>query len=623
MNHLKDDLDIFKQQHKGPVLVIGASGFIGSSYFEFFRKHDIQVYGTTTRQRNWRTLTLGEEFFELDLTNQDQVKELILKIRPKLIVNCASYGNFHWHEDPSRNFEVNIKGLLNLLEVCRSLTEATLVHMGSSSEYGENVSNANENFEPLPNSLYGVMKKTSSELIEYYHRVHKVQAIHLRLFSIYGPFESPDRFIPKLVASKQTGKLPPIAKNATSRDFVYIDDLIQTSLKLVSLAPEKRGGEVVNICSSRSYTLEEAAKTVKNLWDISEDLVFSEQMNRKWDVKDWQGDHSKLMELIGEYQFKSLEQALPIMAERVEEIQSKRVQVERKDKVISLIIASYNDEKNLVELYSQVQAAFEETSYDFELIVVDDHSTDKTKELIQKFSADDSRILGIHHTRSFGSQAAFLSGLHQAKGNAMVFMDGDLQDPPHCIPKMIEKWEQGVKVVGAKRVSRSEAGWMTGMRKLFYRLLSLISLSPVHIDVGDFALIDRKVGEKITKYAYGVYFLRTLRAYFGFSYDEIFYHRPERFHGKSSNNLFKNLWWALFGFFSITNKLSFFSSVFLLLVGVLLIFGLGGGVLFKLAMMFALFVLVNQVYLFMFNFNKFPPYVVKEYIFHGKVHPQD
>lgn len=623
MNLLSEDLQKFKNKQTGPVLIVGASGFIGSSYYKAFKEKGISVFGTTTSHRNWRALCLNEEFLELDVTCIQQVKEIILKIRPKLIINCASYGNFHWHENPSRNFEVNIKGLINLLEVSRMLADVTFIHMGSSSEYGENVANANEQSEPLPNSLYGVMKQSSGQLIEYYHRVHHVHAIHLRLFSIYGAMESPDRLIPKLVAAKETGKLPLIVQNETSRDFVYIDDLIHCTLKILFLSKSKSGGQIINICSSKSYSILEAAQVAKSLWNIQDNIEFSEEPQRTWDVKHWQGDNTKLIELVGQHTFKNLEDGLKLMAEEFISIKDSKVEVERKDKIISVVVAAFNDQTSLEELYSQLRLAFLKTDYDFELIIVDDNSPDQTKTLIQNLSAKDSRILGIHHTRSFGSQAGFLSGLRHSKGQAVVFMDGDLQDPPKHIPEMIKKWEEGAKIVGAKRASRTEANWLTLCRRIFYRLLASFSMSPVHIDVGDFALIDHIVAEKIKQYAHGVFFLRTLRAYFGYEYSEIAYHRPERFHGKSTNNLLKNIWWALFGFFSVANKLTFLAAMMLILAMFLTVVSSTSYLFVQISILFALFVLVNQVFLFMFNFNKFPPYLVKEYTFHGKTHPHE
>lgn len=618
---MTEKLKLLFKDIEGPILIIGASGFVGSSFFHLLSQFNLKIFGTTTNHRNWRSLTLGQEFILLDITQKERLKEVIYQVRPKLILNFAGYGNYHWHLDHEKVIHVNILGLINLLDIVKDLNDVRVINFGSSSEYGDNVSGVSEQAVPDPNSLYGVAKFTISQLIKLYAKQYSVKAIHLRLFSVYGPLEAPDRFIPTLLRSIANNDLPKICKEETSRDFIYIEDVIRATGEVLKNHEKDIWGESYNICSGESTSLKKVLENVKTHYGIDSEISYESSYRRAWDVKSWYGDPHKFEEKFNYRPDTVLIDGLEKTKKLQENIKFS-VACENPNKIISLIVACYNDSKNLRELYQQVLETFEQIEYDYELILVDDCSPDETKKVIRELSQSDSRVFGISHTRAFGSQASFLSGMKWSKGEAVVFMDGDLQDPPKLIAQMIEEWKKGFKVIGAKRISRSEPLWLTNCRRAFYYLLSVVSTSPVNRDVGDFSLIDRQVVEQLKQDAKGVFFLRTLRAYYGFSYSEIDYHRPERFHGKSSNNIFKNIWWALFGFFSITNKLSFFASLFLILGVLLLLISNNLSILFSISISFALFVLVNQVYLFMFNHNKLPSFIIKEIIFHGRVKKQ-
>jgi dolichol-phosphate mannosyltransferase len=159
-------------------------------------------------------------------------------------------------------------------------------------------------------------------------------------------------------------------------------------------------------------------------------------------------------------------------------------------------------------------------------------------------------VIGISHSRNFGSQAAFRSGLELSTKNACVLLDGDLQDPPELIERFVEKWREGYDVVFGRRVKRNAPFYMRFAYKLFYRVFQYFSYLPIPRDAGDFSLLDRRVVRAILRFPERDFFLRGIRAYVGFKQTGVDYVRPERLFGKSTNNLFKNLDWAKKGILS-------------------------------------------------------------------------
>jgi dolichol-phosphate mannosyltransferase len=183
---------------------------------------------------------------------------------------------------------------------------------------------------------------------------------------------------------------------------------------------------------------------------------------------------------------------------------------------------------------------------------VNDNSPDNTQEVLEKLCEQDKNVIAIKHSRNFGSQAAFVSGMEISTGDAIVLMDGDLQDPPEIIPELFEQWESGFQVVYGRRVKREASWFMNVAYKTFYRVLSKVSNINIPQDAGDFSLIDRKVVEHLVALPEKEQFLRGLRAWVGFKQTGVNYKRPERLFGKSTNNLRKNLGWAKKGIFSFS-----------------------------------------------------------------------
>ncbi len=199
-----------------------------------------------------------------------------------------------------------------------------------------------------------------------------------------------------------------------------------------------------------------------------------------------------------------------------------------------------------------MKKTFTDLNVDHEIIFVNDCSPDDSEEVIRSISRNDRRVLGISHSRNFGSQAAFRSGMEIATKNSCVLLDGDLQDPPELIEQFVAKWREGFDVVYGRRVKREAPLPMQIGYKLFYRLFDTFSYIKIPRDAGDFSLVDRRVVEAMLRFPERDLFLRGVRAYAGFRQVGVDYVRPERMFGRTTNSLLKNLGWAKKGILSFS-----------------------------------------------------------------------
>jgi dolichol-phosphate mannosyltransferase len=222
-----------------------------------------------------------------------------------------------------------------------------------------------------------------------------------------------------------------------------------------------------------------------------------------------------------------------------------------KDKM-SAVIACYKDAQAVPIMYERLTKTFNDLDVDYEIIFVNDASPDNAEDVLTVLAQQDSHVVVINHTRNFGSQSAFTSGMKIATGNAIVLLDGDLQDPPEIIPQFYEKWKDGYQVVYGERVQREATHFMQMAYKAFYRVFRRMSYVKVPLDAGDFSLLDRTVVEALNSLPENNRFIRGLRAWVGFRQIGVPYVRPERMFGTSTNNLVRNLGWARRAIFSFS-----------------------------------------------------------------------
>lgn len=200
--------------------------------------------------------------------------------------------------------------------------------------------------------------------------------------------------------------------------------------------------------------------------------------------------------------------------------------------MISIIVPALNEEQTLQVLYDRVISSSKIWKDSWELIIVDDGSSDRTSEILVKLHEKDDRVRFISFSRNFGHQIAVTAGLQYAAGDAIIVMDADLQDPPEQIERLLTKWREGFHVVYAVRTKRKEIWFKRLAYFCFYRLIAWISTTKIPLDSGDFCLMDRVVVDCLNKMPERNRFVRGLRAWVGYSQIGIPIERNARFAGE-------------------------------------------------------------------------------------------
>ena len=542
----------------GPILIVGASGFIGAKLFYSLSKYRDDVFACSKNvKQSWR-LSAGDssKLISLDILDFDKLRKTIERIKPQTVFNLSAYGAYSRQIDTERIHQTNYIGTLNLIRALMDSGCSAFVQAGSSSEYGLNCAGPDENDPLLPNSDYAASKVGASYLIKYYGKIHNFPGVNLRLYSIFGPWEERDRLIPMLITNGRQGKYPNLVNKNISRDFVYVDDCTNAFVKAALTACKTHPGISINIATGVKTTMEEIAKHSQKLFHIKAEPIFGSMTNRKWDLTDWYGKPALAKEILGWKYKTTFEDGLKLNIEWEKQSAEKlkHVYLPSKNKKVSAIIACYKDNQSIPILYERLTAVFTNSGYDYEIIFVNDASPYNDEEVIAQICSKDTNVLGISHSRNFGSQSAFISGMEIATGDAIVFMDGDGQDLPEVIPQFIEKWEDGNDVVYGERIKREAPLYMQVLYKVFYRIFKKLSDITIPVDAGDFSLIDRRVAAHLLQFTEKDVFLRGLRAWVGFKQVGVPYERPERLFGKSTNNFWKNIWWAKKGIFSFSTK---------------------------------------------------------------------
>lgn len=220
------------------------------------------------------------------------------------------------------------------------------------------------------------------------------------------------------------------------------------------------------------------------------------------------------------------------------------------DSVYSIIIPIYNEEENLPELHNRLGAATAGFDQPFEVILVNDGSKDRSGLLMKQIHLKDPRFKIISFSRNFGHQIAISAGIDHASGDAVIIMDGDLQDPPEVVAGFIDKWKQGYDVVYAIRTKRKENILKRMAYAAFYRILRRLSPFEIPLDSGDFCLMDKKVVHAIRSLPERKRFVRGIRSWVGFNQIGLAYERDKRFAGDPKYTFAKLLGLAYDGIFS-------------------------------------------------------------------------
>lgn len=212
---------------------------------------------------------------------------------------------------------------------------------------------------------------------------------------------------------------------------------------------------------------------------------------------------------------------------------------------ISIIAPIYNEAGNLHELYSRIKEVLDSTNDSWELILIDDGSTDGSADIIQRLCEQDQNVRQVIFARNFGHQLAVTAGLDTSRGEAVVIIDSDLQDPPEVILDLLAKWRMGFEVVYAVRSEREGENWFKKITaSIFYRTINRITDVDIPLDTGDFRLIDRKVVNVINQMRERHRFLRGMSVWVGFKQTGVPYKRAARAVGETKYPLGKMIKFA-------------------------------------------------------------------------------
>jgi polyisoprenyl-phosphate glycosyltransferase len=566
---------------RGPILVLGAGGFVGANLLRRLLKYREDVFGVVRTLPAWRLDGIDRRhILEADLIDLAATRNLVANVRPSTIFDCIAYGAYSFETDQELIYRTNFTALVQLMELLADTGFSAFVHAGSSSEYGTNSAGPLEEASLQPNSHYSVSKVAASNYISYVGNIRRLPVLNLRLYSVYGPLEDLSRLIPNLVAKGLKGAFPPLVDPNTSRDFVYIDDVCDAFVQAAARLTPDIYGQSFNIGAGRATTIREVAKVAGDVFAIRAEPIFGSMAGRSWDLPDWYAAPGKAERLLNWTAKTDLATGLKLTSEWVRSLEgleagamTKRTPSPRR-RSISAIVACYKDEQAIPVMHRRLTDTFKKLDVNYEIIFVNDGSPDNCADRIVEISATDPHVLGITHSRNFGSQMAFRSGMEMSVMQACVLLDGDLQDPPELIEQFYHRWTEGYDVVYGRRVKRDMPFGWGFLYKAFYRLFAYLSYVKIPLDAGDFSLIDRRVVGWLLRSPERDLFLRGLRAYIGFRQTGVDYVRPKRMFGESTNDLLKNLEWAKRGIFSFSNApLKMLSAAGVVLLGLSIVLG--------------------------------------------------
>ncbi len=202
--------------------------------------------------------------------------------------------------------------------------------------------------------------------------------------------------------------------------------------------------------------------------------------------------------------------------------------------LVSIVCPVYNEEESLSEFYDRTTAVMSGLDVDYELIFIDNASTDTTASMVRKLADDDKHVSFIQFSRNFGHQMSITAGIDHARGDAVVIIDTDLQDPPEVIAEMIDRWREGFEVVYGQRTARpGESAFKRATARSFYRIINWMSDVALPLDVGEFRLMDRKVVEVLRTIREENRYMRGLVSWVGFNQYALQYERDVRFAGET------------------------------------------------------------------------------------------
>jgi len=277
------------------VLVTGGAGFIGANLVRRLLADGHEVTAAVRPDTDrWRLRGVKRDvrIMGLDLLDTVATGAAVSDARPDWIFHLAAHGAYSWQQDPLRIMRVNVLSTVALAEAGRAAGCQAFVHAGSSSEYGFKDHAPSESEALKPNSAYAVAKAAASLYLSQLAATGGLDAITVRLYSVYGPFEEPGRLVPTLIVRGLRGELPPLVNPCVARDFVASDDVVEALLAAARVAHERSGG-IYNVGSGQQTTIEQLVNVARTVLTIDAEPDWGSFGERSWDTGTWVADPAR------------------------------------------------------------------------------------------------------------------------------------------------------------------------------------------------------------------------------------------------------------------------------------------------------------------------------------------
>ncbi len=282
------------------ILITGATGFVGSNLARFFVNKGLSPHIFIRKDSNlWRISDILNKLKPhiIDLNDEIKTRDIILRLKPEIILHCAAYGGYHFQLDLKKIIQTNIIGTMNLLNACVKSGFECFINTGSSSEYGLKNRPIRESdlLEPVTN--YAVAKATATLFCSALAKRKKLPIVSLRLFSAYGYYEEGHRLIPSVMLSCLRKENPKLSSGSPVRDFIFIEDVVNACIKVLE-HKDKLSGEVINIGSTKEYSVKEVTDKIISLvpWKIKP--LWKKVANPRIEPSKWQADIAKAKKLL-------------------------------------------------------------------------------------------------------------------------------------------------------------------------------------------------------------------------------------------------------------------------------------------------------------------------------------
>ncbi len=283
------------------VLLTGGTGFVGANLARrlLVDGHDVHLL-VRPEHRNWRIAEIRDavQFHTIDLAWEEGVLNIVQEVRPDWVFHLAVYGAYADQKNFGSMVRTNISGTIHLVSACLNVGIDAFVNTGSSSEYGYKDHAPCESEWLDPNSNYAVTKAFTTQYCRYAAQNQTVNLRTLRLYSVFGPYESPCRLFPAVISAGLKGELPALADAETCRDFIYVEDVIDAYL-LAASRPCGDPGEVYNVGTGVQTTLRDVVDVARSYFGISARPKWGTMADRRWDTNVWVADSLKLRDELG------------------------------------------------------------------------------------------------------------------------------------------------------------------------------------------------------------------------------------------------------------------------------------------------------------------------------------